>query len=159
VGWQRRHQLQAGAERVGLGRPFGERFGAMKTEHLPRPRFGVPFVPEKRFDASGFVKKRQRAGAGGREKIGQAFGIVAGLLGDGAQEGPFLLGFKDAERFAIHEQKIIASPGLERDLAQSDAAPGGKVHFGVILDDPSRRKKLGVNVLARLLFGRHVWTL
>jgi len=54
---------------------------------------------------------------------------------------------------------IIASLGFERDLAQSNATPGGKIHLGVILGEPARREKLRINVLARLLFGRHAWTL
>ena len=67
----RRQTLQAGAEGVGLSQPFGQGFGAMKTEHQPRARLGIAFVAEKSFDAGGFVKKRQRAGAVAARKSGR----------------------------------------------------------------------------------------
>ena len=62
---------------------------------------------------------------------------MAGLLGDTAQKRAFLLGFNDADRFAVNEQEIIAGAGFERDFAEGDAAPGGKINLDVVLNGPA----------------------
>src|SRR6185312_6989173 len=46
------------------------------------------------------------------------------LLGDAGQRGAFLLGFDDADSLAVHQQQIVARPGLQRHLAQRDATAG-----------------------------------
>jgi hypothetical protein len=58
-------------------------------------------------------------------------------------------------RFPIHEREVIARAAFARHPAERNAAPGGKIHFGVVLNNPSRREKLRVNLVARSLFGLH----
>lgn len=51
--------------------------------------------------------------------------------------------------------RMVTAPGFERDFAQRDTAPGGRVERLVILNDPPGRDKLRINLLAGLLFGSH----
>ena len=131
------HSRQTGADGVGFGEPSSQRFGAMKAEYRSRTRVGIAFVAEKGFNAGGFVKERQRTGNRGGEEVREIHRVMAGLLGDTAQERAFLFGFNDADRFAVNEQEIIAGAGFERDFAEGDAAPGRKINFGVVLNGPA----------------------
>ena len=80
---------------------------------------------------------------------------MTGLLGNHGKRCALLFCLDHTESFAIHQQQIVTAPGFERDFAQRDTAPGGRVERLVILNDPTRRDKLCVDLLAGLLFGSH----
>ena len=63
-------------------------------------------------------------------------------------------------RLAVHQQKVVARPGGERDFAQGDAATCGEIAHPVVLNEPTTRLELCVDLLAGSLFGgqfRHEW--
>ncbi len=56
----------------------------------------------------------------------QAGGVTPGLLADGGERRAFFLRFDNAERFAIHEQRVIALACGERVFSERDAATNEK---------------------------------
>ena len=147
------HGREPRAESPGLGEPGRERFRAVKREDAAGPGLGVALVAEERFDAGGFVEEGQRAGCDGLNEIRQVLGVMTGLLGDARQESALLLGLGDADGFAVHKQEIIARAGFEGRFAQGDAASGGGIELFVILNNPTARDELRVDLLAGELFG------
>src|SRR5262249_51903383 len=119
-------------------------------------RGGIAFVPEERLDASRFIEERQLAGRNRLDEIRQVFGVVPGLLGGSRQQGALSFGFRDSDRFAIHEQEIIALARLKWCLAQCDAASSGGIELTVILNDPAARHELRVDLLTGELFWSQV---
>ena len=79
-------------------------------------------------------------------------GIPGGLFGDGREGGALFFGFNDADGLAVHQQKIVAGPGFERNLSNGDAASGGEVEGLVILHEPACGDEFRVNLLPRALF-------
>ncbi len=64
--------------------------------------------------------------------------LAGGLDLDAGERGALFLGFDDADGFAVDEQEVIgfAVAGLERELAEGDAAGGEEVRVGGVLDGP-----------------------
>ena len=133
-----RQRGEAGTQRVGLGKPGGECRGLVESEDATRARPWVTLIAEEGFDPSRFVGERNRFRAGEkiREEVGEVFAVVGGLLGDGGKRGAFFFGLDHAERDAINEEEVVAAAGLERNLAERDAAGGGRVESLVVLDGP-----------------------
>ena len=123
----------------------------MKGEDAAGARVGVTRIAEVGFHAGGFVKKGQCPGCSGGKEVGEAGRVSSGLIGDGGERGAYLLGFNYAESFAVHEEQVIAGTGLERRLAQRDAASGGWIELLVILNDPAARNELRIDLLAGAL--------
>ena len=55
---------------------------------------------------------------------------MTGLLGNHGKRCALFFCLDHAESVAIHQQQIVTAPGFERDFAQRDAAPGGRVGGG-----------------------------
>jgi hypothetical protein len=53
----------------------------------------------------------------------------------------------DTDRFAVHQQEVIASARFERNLAEGNPVPGGKVQFSEILNYPSSAQQHRIDLL------------
>ena len=80
-----------------------------------------------------------------REGVREALPLERRLRGDGGKRRAFFFGLNHAERNAVDEEQAIAATGLERDLAEGDAAGGGGVEGPVVLDGPARGDEEGVD--------------
>ena len=90
------------------------------------------------------IRKETGSGAGKLflQKVRQIFAVMAGLIGYRREERALIFRLYDAERFAIHEQQIIATARFERDFAESNAAGCGRIVLLVILHRPAAGKEL-----------------
>ena len=128
----------------------------MEREDAAGTRRGIALVTKEGFHTGGLIEKWERTGPGRLNKVGQVLGVVTGLLGDARQERALLLGLGDADRFAVHEQEIVARAGFERRFAQGDAASGGWIELLVVLNEPAARGELRVYLLSGVLFGSQI---
>ncbi len=62
------------------------------------------------------------------------------------------LALKSPTFLMLNSRSVSTTTGFERRFAQGDAAPGGGIELFVILNDPTRRNELRVNLLAGELF-------
>ncbi len=156
---QRGQFPEPSAQGVGLGHPVRQGFRAVEHEDAPGPGLGIALVAELGFDARGFVQERQRAVGIGLDVRRQVLRIMPRLFGHAGQQRAGLLGFDHADGLAVHQQKIIARAGFQRNFPQRDAPPGPGIELLVVLDHPAAGGQLSINLLPRLLFWiqfRHV---
>ena len=118
-------------------------------------RGGIALVPEQGFSSGALIREGQgKLDAG--NALWQRRDVDAGLLGHAGEGHSFGLGFDDAGRPAVHEEKIVGLlTAEERELAHGDAEAGGAVQVAQVLDGPARGVEHSVYVLTRSFFGRH----
>ena len=99
---QRRHVLQASAQRHRLRGPLGQRLWPVKRKHAAAARVRVEHVRKKGLDAGAFVEERQRRmprSGNGR----QAHAVLVCLRLDAGERHAFRLGLDRANDAAIHK--------------------------------------------------------
>ncbi len=144
---------QARTKRVGLLDQGEEMPGSVEGEDGPGSRVGITLVAEIRLDAGGLVGEGERIGpALGNPPFGGR--VALALLGHPGKSRARFLGLEDTDGFAIHKQHVIGRATLRLHLADGHATGGGEIQVDEILNDPTRRRQLGVNGLAGLLFRR-----
>ena len=76
---------------------------------------------------------------------------MARLLGDAGEECALLLRFDHARGFAIDQEEVVTRAGLEGSFTNRDAPTRERVELPVVLNQPSGRDELLVDLLASLL--------
>jgi hypothetical protein len=152
-GDERWHVSQTYAERHGLCRPLGQRFGPVKGKHAAAARVRIKSIGEERFDAGAFVEEWQRR-MPRRRNGGQAHAVFRGLRFDAAQGRAFGLGLDRADDAPVNKQRVIGEASLERELAHGHAAPRAQVQLAVMLYLLATGIEELVNILTSACFRR-----
>jgi hypothetical protein len=136
-GVQRGELAKAGAEGVGLLDEFKQVLGSVEGKDRPRAGVGVALVAEVGFDAGRLVGEGQGIGPALRDPFHRG-GVAGRLLGDGGESGAFFLGFDDAEGLAVDEEDVVGRSAVGLHFPDGDAARGGEIERGDVLDCPAR---------------------
>src|ERR1035437_4121795 len=126
----------------------------MERKDLAAARVGVEAAGKTGLAAGGFIAERQRRAPRG-QTAGNAGDIFGGLLLDTDERMAFWFRFNRAERFAIHEQRVIGFASGKSKFANRHATRGRKVDFVLRLDSPARRGELRVYLFAGFFFRGH----
>jgi hypothetical protein len=102
----------------------------MEGKDGTRAGMRIALVAEKGLGAGRFVEKGEGFDSARqelRQELGRVCAVMAGLVRHGGQHGAGSFRLDDTDRFAIYEQEVVATAGLERDFAKSDPLPNSEV--------------------------------